>query len=248
MKRYSTLYIALVCSFAPIYALFSLLSLFPIIGDAGKFITLSSILAPLLGLILGPEIGFVTVAIGGLIGTMLSPTSVFGPLSFVPGATATLSSGLLYQRRRFPLLVTYLLVLLAFCFFPNIGPAWVYPQYLWFQILGILFLASPLQVKAIDYVRKREGIFRLVVGIAGISLTSTLLNQLVGSLMFEGFFEFVFQEVDYWRALWQTLTLLYPVERIIITVIASLIGVFLVKALDAYGFELGGYNLKMRKE
>lgn len=247
MKRYSTLYIALVCSFAPIYAIFSLFSLFPIIGDTGKFITLSSILAPLLGLILGPEVGFATVTVGGLIGTLLSPASAFGPLSFLPGATAALSSGLLYHRRRFIMLVMYGTVLATFSFFPVIGPAWLYPQFLWFQILGLLFLASPLQLKTVDYVRARKDIIRLTVGIAGITLTSTLFNQIMGSLIFEALFEFV-NPVDSWKPLWQILTVMYPVERVIITITASVIGVFLVKALDAYGFELGGYNLKLRKE
>jgi biotin transporter BioY len=60
--------IALVSVFAPLYTIFTFWSLIPVVDALGKFITMAVIVAPLIGIILGPYLGVLSVAVGGIVG------------------------------------------------------------------------------------------------------------------------------------------------------------------------------------
>jgi len=217
-------------------------SLFPVIGSVGKFITLATAMAPLIGLILGPYLGTAAVSIGGFIGWIITQTGPFSFLSFVPSATCALFSGLLFNRRRAVSLFLYSALLLILAFYPMIGPAWLYPYYLWFQLTGLIVLASPLRSKAEDFAHKHTSLFELSFGVGIISFTAALFGQIVGSVMFEiMYWPTTPSQTEFWKiVVWQPTTFLYPVERTLITLIATVTGVPLIKALRAYGFEIGG--------
>jgi hypothetical protein len=136
----------------------------------------------------------------------------------------------------------YSVLLLALAFYPVIGPAWLYPYYLWFQLAGFIVLASPLRSKAEDFVHKHTSMFELSFGVGIISFTAALFGQIVGSLMFEiMYWPTIHSQTEFWKILvWQPTTFLYPLERTLITLIATVIGIPLIKALRAYGFEIGG--------
>lgn len=232
---------ALVCCFAPVYAVLSYWYLFPIIGAAGKFITMAVVTAPLIGIALGPWLSVAAVVFGGIIGSFIAQTGPFGAVSFVPGAAAALCSGLLYNGKRWVSALLYLALLLAFAFYPVVGPAWLHPHFVWLQLAGLALLVSPLQSKAAEFVQKRANLLEVSLGVGLVSFTATLFSHVVGSMMFEIlYWPIVFSEQDFWRSLWQTLTFVYPVERLIITLIAAIIGGPLFRALKAYGFEMGG--------
>lgn len=240
--RFKARDLALMCSFAAVYAVLSSVSLFPVIGSVGKFITLATVMAPLIGMMLGPYIGAAAVSIGGFVGWSITQTGAFSFLSFVPGASTAFVSGLLYNGKRTPSIVLYASLLLLLAFYPTIGPVWLYPYYLWFQLVGLIVLASPLTPLAVNLTRKNDDLARLSFGVGITSLTSTLTGQMAGSLMFElMYWPIVYPQVEYWRtAQWQFLTLVYPLERSIIMVIATLVGTPLIKAIRAYGHEMGG--------
>jgi hypothetical protein len=81
----------------------------------------------------------------------------------------------------------------------------------------------------------------LILGVAVTSLISALFGQIVGSIMFEiTRWPTLIPELSSWVPLWQTLTFLYPVERVTITVIVTFVGVPLIKALRAWGYEIEG--------
>jgi hypothetical protein len=68
---------------------------------------------------------------------------------------------------------------------------------------------------------------------------ASLFGHIVGSLMYELiYWPSLIPEVDVWRVNWQLLMWLYPAERVIIAVIATLIGITLVKALRILGFDI----------
>ncbi len=234
--------LALTCIFASLYALLSLVSLFPIIGSVGRFITLAAVLAPVMGILLGPYFGAFAASIGGFLGWSITQTGAFSFLSFVPGATTALASGLLYNDKRKLSGLMYSTLFLALAFYPTIGPAWIYPYYLWFQLIGLIVLLSPLSLLAIKSVRQDSTFKLLSFGVAVISLISTLTGQMIGNLMFElTYWPTILPQVEYWRiAQWQLLTFVYPIERFITTFLAVLAGMPLIKAVRAYGFEMGG--------
>lgn len=218
------------------------MSLFPVIGSVGKFITMATVMAPLIGLILGPYYGTAAVSMGGFIGWIITQTGPFGFLSFVPSANGALFSGLLYNRKRIVSIILYLALFLALAFYPTIGPAWLYPHYLWFQLAGLIVLASPLRSRAEDFTHKHSSMLELSFGVGIISFTATLFGQIVGSVMFEAmYWPTMHPQAEFWNVLvWQPTTFVYPIERMLITLIATVIGAPLIKTLRAYGFEIGG--------
>jgi len=225
-----------------VQAVLSLVSLFPVIGSAGKFITMATVMAPLMGLILGPYLGTAAVSMGGFIGWIITQAGPFSFLSFVPGAAAALCSGLLYNRRWMACIVLYSALLLALAFYPVIGPAWLYPNYLWFQLVGLIVLASPLRSRSNDFLHKHSSFLELSFGAGIISFTAALFGQVVGSVMFEiMYWPTIYPQIESWKVfVWQPATVVYPVERTLIALLATVIGAPIIKALRAYGFEMGG--------
>ncbi len=235
-------HLALIISFAALYAVLSLVSLFPILGAVGAFITLASFMAPLIGIILGPYLGTIAVSIGGFLGWSIVQTGAFSFISFLPGSTAALASGLLYNGRRMYVLTLYSALFLLLAFYPTIGPVWLFPVYIWFQLIGLIILTSPLTHVAVAFLNRNDNIARLAAGISIISLLSTLVGQMTGNLMFELiYYPRVFPQIEFWRIeQWQLLTFLYPAERLVITALATITGTPVIRAVRAYGFEMGG--------
>ena len=232
--------LALVCVFAPLCTIFSFWSLFPIIGAVGASIKVTAIIAPMIGIILGPYAGAFAVALGGFIGVSVAQTGPFGSLSFIPWMATAFCSGLLYNHKWRLSAFLYSALLLAFTFYPTVGPAWLYPYFIWFQLVGLAVLISPLQSRAV-MLSQQTSTRELIFGVGVTAFVSALFGHIVGSMMFEAiYWPSLIPELSNWTPLWQTLTLVYPVERMIITVIVTIIGVPLIKALKAEGYEMGG--------
>jgi len=232
--------IALITVFAPWYTIFTFWPLFPVIGASGSFITMAVIMAPLIGIILGPYLGVLSVTVGGIIGLSVGQIGgPFGPLSFVPHAATTFCSGMLYNGKRMTCAVTYAILLVVFALYPVVGPAWLYPYFIWMQIIGLVILVSPLQSKAAEQIRGYTKSMGLTFGVATVSLTATLFGHIVGDIMFEAiYWPTLIPSVDAWKSTWQLLAWVYPLERVMITIAAALIGTVLIKALKAYGLKL----------
>lgn len=126
-----------------------------------------------------------------------------------------------------PIFATILLWILSF-----LGPVWLYPLSIWFQIIGFLILISPIQSKAYKNLNS-ENNTRLTASLFIIFLTSTLASQIAGSLTFEVISWPIFMaDVRAWKTLWQILTFIYPIERIIIaSAAAAIIGTPIYKVL-----------------
>jgi len=237
--HFETRKLALVCIFAALYAAFSLVSLFPIIGAVGRFITLATVLAPIMGMLLGPYLGVLATSIGGFVGWTATQSGAFSFVSFIPGSSSAFTAGLLTNGKRTVSAIFYLILFLPMAFFPIIGPAWLYPLYLWLQLVGVIVLISPTSTVASKSMRA-DKMEKLTLGVGVIALVSTLVGQVAGTLMFELFVYPVNPQIDFWRTQWQLLTFVYPLERSIIAVLATLVGAPLIRAVRAYGFEVGG--------
>jgi hypothetical protein len=228
------------CVFAALYAIFSLVSLFPIIGALGRFITLGAVLAPVIGMLLGPYVGVLATSIGGFVGWTVTQSGAFGFVSFIPGSFSALTAGLLINGERRVSAILYLIVFLSMAFFPLIGPVWLFPLFLWLQLIGLVISVSPVSTVASKSLRA-DRIDRLTLGVGVIALVSALAGQVAGTLMFELMVYPFNPQIEFWRtAQWQPLAFVYPVERTLIAVLATLVGVPLIKAVRRYGFEVGG--------
>ncbi len=212
--------LASVCT--ALYAVLGFVKISPIIGLEGQAVTAAAVMAPIIGILIGPYLGVISTSLGGTIGFFLG--SLAYP-SLVSGLAASFCAGLIREGKRFWSALTYLFLLLAFVFYPSGGPAWLFPWMPWFQIVGLVIVASPLQWvagKSLD----SEHNPRLLLSLFLACLVSTLAGQIAGSLVFE-----IPMDITTLTVTWVRATFLYPVERIIIAVAATLIGAASVKAL-----------------
>jgi len=222
--------IALLICFTALYTYFSFIPAFPIIGLQGGAITLAAITAPIIGIILGPYLGMLSTLLGGIVGLFFAPT--FFPPSLVAGIVTAVFAGTLYENKRSISAFTYFSLLFFFGFYPFVGPVWLYQPFMWFQITGFLVLVSPLQSMASKNMRNPNNSSKLFSAFFTVFLISTLAGQIAGSLVFEIISWPIFiANVDAWKATWQVVTWIYPIERIIIALIATFIGVFLYRIL-----------------
>ncbi len=222
--------IALVICFTALYAVFASIPIFQILGMSSRSITAAAMMTPIIGILLGPYIGTLSAALGGAISFFAG--SFFLP-SFVSGVVSTLCSGLMHKGQRFWCASVYLSLLLIFGFYPSIGPAWLFPLLMWFQILGFSVLFLPVKTWIDQSVKREKGV-RRVLAFFAISLFSTLAGQIAGSLTYVfSVSVLLFSPVPSggWTLLWQGLTFVYPVERTIIALGSTLIVVPLYKVL-----------------
>ncbi|MEM4701047.1 MAG: hypothetical protein QXZ51_02760 [Candidatus Bathyarchaeia archaeon] len=230
--------LALVISFSALYAVFCIFPIFQIIGLPSKAITAAAVMAPVIGMILGPYLGAFSTMVGGAIGLL---TGFFSHMSFVAGVATALCAGFLYTGRRDLCALTYFSLLLLFGFCPFVGPVWLYPPLMWFQILGLTVLISPLQSLALRNMKNAKSNGMRIFGFFVTFFVSTLAGQIAGSFMFElTFWPLFTANVNAIGAYWQIITFLYPIERVVIALTSTFIGAGLHKALK---LESTGQNL-----
>ncbi len=150
--------------------------------------------------------------------------SVFSPMSVAAGVVGAVCAGMLYTNRRTLCALTYLVLLLIFGLYPSVGPLWIFPQVMWFHVVMLLILISPLQSAASSSFKSAKAT-RLFFAFFVTSLTSTLAGQIAGNIVFETI------PITDPRGTWLGLTFVYPFERTIIALIAAFIGVPLFEAL-----------------
>ena len=218
--------LALIVCFAAVYAVFAAIPIFQILGMPNASITAAAITAPVIGMLLGPYMGTLSVILGG---TVSFSFGFFSPMSFVSGIFASLCAGLLCNGKRAWCFVVYLLSLLLLSFYPFIGPAWLFPLYSWFQVFGLLLLVSPLELLAIKNLRSAK-ISGRFFSFFVVSLTSTLVGQISGSFTALAIIPSL---ASAWLLNFQVLTVQYPIERIVIAFGSALIGVPLFRILQS---------------
>jgi len=210
--------IALTVCLSSLYTVSCFVPLSQIVGSKG-FITLAAMLAPSIGILFGPFIAVFSSLIGGCVAFFWG---VLSPSSLVSGVVAAFFASFLRQKNGF-LCVLYLALLFVFGFYPHVGPVWLFPFLMWFQIVGFLALA---------WYTLRENNPNHLVSFSIISLVSTLAGQIAGSIVFEiANWPILIPDLNAWKAIWQGLTFIYPAERTLIAIGSTFIAVAVHKAL-----------------
>jgi hypothetical protein len=235
-RKLKTTDLALVISFTALYAVLSFLPLSQVIGLLGKAITAANIIAPIIGIFLGVYLSVLSTLFGGIIALFFNPS--FSPMGLAAGVFTALCTSLLYSKKRFTCTFIYFSLLFIFGFYPFVGPVWLYPSVLWFQITGFIILVSPIQSWTLKNLNSNSNA-KSFFGFFITFLTATLAGQIAGSLVFEFISWPIFTaNLDVWREYWQVITILYPVERIIIALCAALVGVPLHRILSSMGLQM----------
>ncbi len=216
--------LALAVMFTALYAVLGVMKISPIIGLQGQAITAAAIIAPLIGIVLGPYLGSLSALLGGVIGFSLGFLS---QPSFAAGIAAALCAGLIRDRRRVLALLLYAVLWLALAFYPTVGPLRLYPAYLVFQAIGLIILTPPSQSTITKGFNSYKGA-GLAFAYFATCMASTLAGQIAGSLIFVTMLQ---PDVAFWSGTWLATAITYPVERLIIAIFASIIGLSLHRIL-----------------
>jgi|GEM_PF-391093 len=156
--------IAAIAIFSALYAALRLVPTVPMIGTGTTF-HLSDILAPLLGILLGPYVGGISIIIGTFAAIGLgNPVTFFG-LDFLPALVVAVSLGLLVRRKWLPVVILNALLLVGFAINPLtanfISTPWGTVPYLWMHILAFIVLLSPLGRKANQWIKDIKPVEKL---------------------------------------------------------------------------------------
>ena len=181
--------IASIAIFSALYSVLRILPTVPMIGAQGASFSVSDVIAPIYGILLGPYVGGVTVIIGTFLGMALGKPVIFLGLDFLPAFINVVAVGFLVKRKWWPVVGLYVVLLAGFLLNPlttlfiNIGDIAI--PFVWLHIVALIVLVSPLGYKAGKWVedipeekltKDTAGyIVSLVSGVVGVSVGVFLL-------------------------------------------------------------------------
>lgn len=235
---------ALVAILAALHIVLSVIPIFPFVTPFGAgSIAAAAITVPLFGILLGPILGPIAALIGGIIGSFLNPgaSALFLGFGFLPGVVGALVAGLLAQKRLYPFsaylaTVIYAVLVLGFLFFPPNKPFISFLIFLWFHLIILCALAVTVLLPPI---RKRVLESEIPwVRVFFIALCGTMSDQMTGSFFFQAVSAPIIFGGYLPAEIWLIIAVLYPIERIIITIAATIIGVVVIRALKDIGFAI----------
>jgi len=236
---------AVIAAWAAIVAAGHLLPTIPIIGTGATF-SLTAVLSPLSGIFFGPLAGALCSAAGGFIGNLIAPhTAWLGLGTFIIGTTTAFTSGCIAWGR-WPLISvnkTGHIIINGAVIVYLIGTI------LWFtQEQGRNVLRFPLVFYGAGFIAVIAG--SLLMGIAMNRRGSKALvfpalwlsafGGMIGGATIANFFYLVLFNLP--RETWLYLTVAAPLERVLFSLGATLIGVPLLIGLPKIGVMVGPVN------
>jgi len=252
MTKLSTKQIALVSAFATLIVIVTRLPGIPIVSGAGGGIEVSAILYPIVGIILGPWAGAVAVLLGNFIAWIIPKSTVFGLLMIPAGAIAALVTGSLSRKIGWcdwRLTAAILATLDVLWYLTPVGrEAPFYPVLHWIAFV----LAAVFRGKINEFLISPSP-RRVTLGVGLSAYMGTMAEHMTGNLIFISTIGLVVPLKvvrDAIKAIgmaWLTLGIQIPtqtlgdlfmgmllisaIERLSITVIATLIGAAVIRIL-----------------
>jgi hypothetical protein len=234
---------ALTGIFAAVHLVITLIPFTIAIGGGGS-ISFGLVSAPILGFLLGPFYGVIAVVIGSLLAMFINPTiAILGPFTVFATAAGAFAAGSMRRNMQFAVPIIFIVAFGVYLSSP-VGVA--VPLFIWFHvivfILSFLFiipktsswLVKPLNLKINTSRWKRFGSIWL------FSLVAVSLDNMVGSAIGGWYFILGGAPADIIIGLFAAGLVIIPIERIIGSILVTLVIVALVEALSGadYGLPL----------
>lgn len=237
--------LVLTASLSALYVVFRAIPTFPMFAVPGASFRAGDLVAPLYGIVLGPLIGPLAIALGTTVGFFLGAPPVFLGLDFLPAAMCAAVLGLTTRKRRREAVVLNGVVIVVFLILPfspsliSVGDYRV--PYVWLHLVGVALLASPLAAGAAFNISRnwsfQEGESRFrrillgyknpVLSVLVLVLAGTLAQHVTGGIITQVVIGMNFNQTPRgyatWQDFWTFIFWLYPTERAIITIGATLI-------------------------
>jgi len=220
--------IATISVFAASYVVLGYIPLFYMFGAYGQYITAALVIAPVIGIILGPVGGALATAIGGIVGMMLTGNMPIGPFTFLPGTLDALCIGLTFRGKWYASAGIFAVFIISFAALPSIGAA---KYFIWLHATALLLLLSPASTLAVKYI-KGTNLQELVLGVGILVFIGVLIDHIVGSFIFQSLTPLP-------QSVWETVAFIYPIERLLVTIVASVIGAGILRGIKAFGLKIG---------
>jgi len=207
--------------------------LFQMVGISGRF-TAGDFLLTTVALVAGVWGGMLSVLVGTVLAYPVNGPIFFG-LDFLPGVMNILLTGLILENHRRIARGVFIIVLVLFLASPySLLFGYSYVPFVWLHILALAVLLSPAVAKVPNWIARNDS-YQLV-GIAILAFVGTMAQHLTGGLLYEmavGLVEGNSQAVlmGYWRIIFW----LYPMERILLTIISTIISMGALRAIRRLG-------------
>jgi len=183
MKKLTTKQIALTSTFAAILTIVSRLPGIPILGGAGH-IEFTTIFYPFIGIVMGPWSGMLAVLIGNFVLWLIPTTTMLGLLMIPAGAIAALMSGLLSRRvgwSNWKLAATVIAALNLLWYLTPVGvESPLYPVLHWLALVLILAFRD----KIVEFMERESATTKMTIGVALCSYIATMAEHMTGNLIF----------------------------------------------------------------
>lgn len=218
---------ALTGIFAAFHLILSIIPAFP--GVGGGAISLGMISGPLVGFLLGPIYGTISVLIGSILGIWLNPTvPLLGPFSVIPPTVGALVAASIRGKGKKPLLAlaamagSFVLFLISPIGISAIG-------FLWLHSIATLSVLLFLIPKVSDSFDVKEGSLlnfgKLFVALWLLSFIAVMADHLIGSGIGIFYFVYVFEMpiADLEFIFMSIVLLVYPIERLVMCTILAVV-------------------------
>jgi hypothetical protein len=236
--KFATKSIALMAIFAALYYAASLISPFiPAVAIPEITIKLEALIASIFGVLLGPYLGFITALLGTSIAWVLPPSlgTAFGlPFLLAPPLNALVVGFIYYKKWKYAFVVLSLEIL-AFWFLPPSQPLsefwYVGLAVTWDKIIALALIFPVLKLAKFKSL-KLQPLFYFLLAFIG-----NQADNMWGSAIFA--VPFVYEQIfginsiETVRFLFIVSPFVYPVIRIIQAIIAMIIIVPLIRALES---------------
>lgn len=232
--------IAFISIFTALYTVLRLIPTVPMIGASGAAFSLSDVIAPLYGIILGPYIGGFSIMLGTFLAMALGKPVVFMFLDFLPATMGAVALGLLIKRKWIHVIALNVILLAVFLIYPltsvfvdiSIGSTAFSLPFAWLHIVALAVLISPLGRKAIQWIDTLTTT-KIATGIAILVFVGTMMQHLMGNLLFETIMAQPLGSIPTvaYPGIWTSIFFVYPVERLGLIALAVVVGTPLLRVL-----------------
>lgn len=210
------------------------------IGASGAQFSLSDVVAPIYGIILGPYIGGISITLGTFLAMAMGKPVTFLFLDFLPATVGAVSLGFLIKRKWIHVIALNVILLAAFLVHPNssvfinfsLNNTDISLPFAWLHIVALAVLISPLGRKAAQWV-KTQTTTKIAAGIAIMAFIGTMMQHLMGNLLFETILAQPIGSIpiEAYPGIWTSIFLVYPVERLALVILATIVGTPLLRVL-----------------
>jgi hypothetical protein len=207
--------------------------LFQMVGISGRF-TAGDFMLTTVALVAGLWGGTISVLVGTALAYPVNGPVFFG-LDFLPGVMNILVTGLVLENHRRIARGVFIIVLFLFLASPySLLFGFSYVPFVWLHLLALAVLLSPAFAKVPDWIVRNDS--HQLVAVVILAFVGTMAQHLTGGLLYEmavGLVEGNSQSVvmGYWRVIFW----LYPSERILLTIVSTIISVGALRAIRRLG-------------